>query len=95
MAFEVYVDDNFHYQDESERYKLGEYDSYDEALAAATGIVDRFLQENCSKHRQAEELLSAYKMFGDDPFIVPDTGSDRFSAWDYAKQQAEQLYSER
>ena len=31
--FEVFVDDNYHYTDEDERYSAGEFDNYEEALA--------------------------------------------------------------
>jgi hypothetical protein len=40
----VYVDDNFHYMDESERYKLGEFDTEEEAIHAANKLVDDFLK---------------------------------------------------
>lgn len=32
--YEVYVDDNFHFMDESERYKLGAFETCEEAIAA-------------------------------------------------------------
>ena len=33
--YTVYVDDNFHHGDESERYELGQFATADEAIAAA------------------------------------------------------------
>lgn len=93
MSFAVYVDDNFNYQDESERYKKGEFASYDEALAVAQAIVDQFLQDNSAKYENAEELLSSYKSYGYDPYIVPGLENGRFSAWDYAETQCNKLYS--
>jgi hypothetical protein len=39
-CFEVFVDDNFHYQDESERYKYGEYETYEAAVEVCKQIVD-------------------------------------------------------
>jgi hypothetical protein len=43
MAFQVFVDDNFHIYDESERYQLGTFDTLDEAIAACRNLVDRDL----------------------------------------------------
>jgi hypothetical protein len=31
--YEVYVDDNFHFLDESERYRLGAFETCEEAVA--------------------------------------------------------------
>jgi hypothetical protein len=42
MKYEVYVDDNFHYGEEEERYKLGEYDTCQDAVDACKKIVDDF-----------------------------------------------------
>jgi hypothetical protein len=40
----------------------------------------------------AEELLSAYKTFGEDPWISDTpTGAERFSASEYAGQRSQQL----
>jgi hypothetical protein len=33
VTYKVFVDDNFHYQDPSERYCAGEYETATEALA--------------------------------------------------------------
>ncbi len=87
----VYVDDNFHYMDKDERYKSGEYDSADEAIAKCKEIVDRYLTEYKPKFSTAEELYESYTGYGDDPFVVGPTKVD-FSAWDYAKEQCEKLY---
>ena len=38
MPYVVYVDDNAHYQDDAERYRLGEFERYDDAVRAAQGI---------------------------------------------------------
>ena len=42
-TYTVFVDDNFHYMDESERYKLGEFADCASAVAACKQIVDEFL----------------------------------------------------
>jgi hypothetical protein len=58
----VYVDDNFHYMNEDERYSLGAFDSYDAAAAACKKIVDAFLQGNPAK--TSAELYDHYTSFG-------------------------------
>ena len=75
MKYIVMVDDNFHYMDESERYKAGEYDTYEEAEEKCREIVRRSVEE--SKYD-----FDNYTMFGDDPFII----GGNFSAWEYAKR---------
>jgi hypothetical protein len=91
MKYQVYVDDNFHYQDESERYLAGEYDTVEDAIAEAKGIVDEFLQQEYRPGMTAEELYD-HVSFGDDPSIrSEDKKGSEFSAWDYAKQQSEEL----
>ncbi len=75
--YKVFVDDNFHYMDEEERYCAGEFDSYEEALAAAKSIVERSVAH--------EGSFEKYLMFGEDPFIVPSP-EERFSARDYARE---------
>jgi hypothetical protein len=79
----VYVDDNFHYMDEEERYTYGEFDTEEEAVTTAKRIVDDFLTEGYKPGMSAEELYSGYTMFGEDPWI---SGS-KFSAWQYAKER--------
>ncbi len=80
--YTVYVDDNFHYMDESERYKAGEFDDCASAIAACKRIVDEFLPPNCG-----EDALVKYIMFGDDPFILTDDPNCKFSARDYARER--------
>jgi hypothetical protein len=42
MKFAVYVDDNFHYLVEDERYLLGEYETVDEATVVCKKMVEDF-----------------------------------------------------
>lgn len=64
----------------------------EEALAAAKGIVDEFLQKEYRPGMTAEELYDQYVSFGDDPFIrSEDKKGSESSAWDYAKQRSEEL----
>jgi hypothetical protein len=84
MNYTVFVDDNFHYQDESERYCAGRFATAEEALAKCREIVHESV-EHCRKPGMtAEEVYEAYVDFGDDPFIM----GVKFSAWDDAKQLA-------
>ena len=87
----VYVDDNFHHMDESERYKLGEYSSCEEAIEACKKIVDEFFSHTFDENITYEELYNGYTMYGEDPFIVSGDRDCSFSAWDYAKKRCRKL----
>jgi hypothetical protein len=89
--FTVYVDDNFHYMDENERYKLGEYPTFEEALAACKKIVDDFLKENFKPGMTADELTTQYVLYGEDPWIMGDGQPYHFSARDYAREQVDEI----
>ncbi len=89
--YTVYVDDNYHYMDESERYKLGEFETYDDALNAAKRIVEDYINRAYKEGMSARELLESYKSFGEDPYIDPDDGTPKFSAWDYAEELCKKL----
>ena len=69
--YTVLVDDNFHYMDESERYKLGEFDDCQSAIAACKNIVDEFLN-SCDLKAGADEIFKQYTGFGEDPWISTD-----------------------
>ena len=84
--YTVFVDDNFHYMDESERYKLGEFDDCASAIAACQRVVDESLAASSGG---PDDALATYVMFGDDPFIVTDDPDCKFSARDYARQRFE------
>lgn len=95
MPFTVLIDDNAHYQDESERRTHGEFETYGQALIAAKQLVDRFLAENSSHHDTASSLYRQYCTYGEDPFIVPrpaEAVGEAFSARSYAKLRCEQLF---
>lgn len=90
QRYTVYVDDNYHYMDESERYTLGEFDDCQSAVAASKRIVDEFLAP-LDANRTAEELFTQYTSFGEDPWISSDDPECRFSAWDYARARCRQI----
>lgn len=86
----VYVDDNFHYMDEDERYVLGYFETYESAEEACRKIVDRFLDRQTAK--TADELYQLYTSFGEDPSISgPKADGRSFSAWGYAKKRSQEL----
>lgn len=94
MTYRVFVDDNGAYMDEDARYSPGSYESLDEAVDACRAIVERSL---CDLHRpgmRSEELLAAYKSWGDDPWVcVPSLEANNlpFSAWTYAEERCRAL----
>ena len=94
--YTVLVDENSHYQDESERYEHGTFATYDEAIAACQQIVDEFLALQYHPGMTAEELYHLYTTFGEDPFIrsddpAPSARSSIFSAWEYARLRCDLL----
>jgi hypothetical protein len=85
--YTVMVDDNFHYMDESARRLLGVFDTLQSAIDACKRLVEQCLEEYFEAGISADRLLSQYKTFGDDPFIVCAEGGVKFSAWGYAEQR--------
>jgi hypothetical protein len=92
--YEVYVDDNFHFLDESERYRLGEFKTCEEAVAVCKKIVDDFLEKGYKKGMSFKELYEGYTGFGEDPFIISSDKTCFFSAWTYAKKRCTELCNE-
>jgi hypothetical protein len=87
--YRVLVDDNFHYMQEDERYEAGTFGSYAEALAKCKAIVEAGLRQMAKPGMTPDELYNSYVTFGDDPWIPETpTGTDRFSAWDYARTRS-------
>ena len=92
--YTIYVYDNFHYMDEDERYTLGHYDDCQTAVIACKQIVDEFLA-GCDMKMTAEELFTHYKSFGEDPSIMSDDPTCKFSAWTYAEERCRELTARR
>ncbi len=88
--YTVYVDDNFHYMDKSERYKLGEFDDCLSAVAACKQIVDECLNA-CDSRKGAQEMFKQYTTFGEDPWVSSDDPDCKFSAWGDAKERCQEL----
>ena len=88
--YTVFVDDNFHYMDESERYKLAEFEDCASAVAACKQIVDEFLN-TCDSSKTDAEIFHQYVLFGEDPWISSTDSECTFSAWNYARERAKAL----
>ncbi|MFN2167196.1 MAG: hypothetical protein ACK2U9_13150 [Anaerolineae bacterium] len=89
MNYTVYIDDNYHYMDQCYRSKLGSFECYADAVRCCEGILERNLQEHYENGMGAEELVMRYRMFGEDPFIVPpDEAQPMFSAWSWVSANA-------
>ena len=91
MKYRVFVDDNFHYMDESERYQLGEFGTLEAAVDACKKVVDEFLVSNLRPGMTADELITQYALFGEDPFILTGDGSVPFSAREYAAERVGEI----
>ena len=97
-TYSVYVDDNFNLPPDDGRYKLGDFATLDEAIAACKRKVDGFLKVHASPEKTATERYEEYTQAGPDPFIVtddPDAENPAFSAWNYAKERCQEGDSER
>jgi len=93
----VLIDDNFHHMDESERIRHGEFNTAAEAIKACKAVVERSLEDVYEPGMTAGQLLSRYRMFGEDPFIISKSGDTRvlFSAWTYAEERSRSFVVER
>jgi hypothetical protein len=91
FTYTVFVDDNFHHGDESERYRLGEFPTAAAAIEACKKIVDEFLEEGFKPGMSFQELYSGYTGFGEDPFIRTNDPGCSFSAWDYASARCAEM----
>jgi hypothetical protein len=89
MEYTVWVDDNFHYMDESERYRHGVFSDPKAAVAACKRIVDECLGNPSAEGPDA--MYTGYTMFGEDPWISSADPGCQFSAWNYAKARCHEL----
>ena len=93
----VFVDDNYHYMDDDASYEHGTFASAAEAVEACKKIVERCLVEGYKPGITPSELLSYYRGFGDDPYIVTMDSAEKvaFSAWTYAEERCGAFIAER
>ena len=90
--FRVFVDDNFHPQDESRRYALGPYPSYAAAVVVCEQIVDRSLDSAYRLGMSATQLYERYVTEGEDPWVWPGPEeSPRFSARAFARRRCAEV----
>jgi hypothetical protein len=92
-TYRVYVDDNFYYMDEEERYELRRsFRDCKSAVAACQKIVDEFLAGSYKPGMTPEELWEGYAHFGEDPWISTEDPECRgFSSWDYARARCTEI----
>lgn len=86
-TYRVVVDELSHYRDESARSDGETYNNRMEAEEACRQIVKNSLPGTVDgmSRRERENRFQSYMMFGDDPFIVTDDPTCRFSASSYAR----------
>jgi len=78
--YKVFVDDNYHYMDKSERYTVGSYDSLEEAVNKCKEITIKSLKDLYEKGITPEKLKTQWLMFGEDPYVFGGDGAVPFSA---------------
>ena len=81
--YKVFVDDNYHYMDEGERYSVGSYDSLEEAVNKCRELTIRSLKDLYEEGITPEKLSAQWAMFGEDPFIRGGDGPVPFSAREF------------
>jgi hypothetical protein len=91
--YQVYVDNNFRYLDESERYLAGSYMDCETALKKCVEIVENSLSNEHKPGMSEKELVDRYKSFGEDPWISSPHEGCRFSAWKYVERRAKEICS--
>ena len=94
--YSVFVDDNYHYGDESERVSHGKFHKLDDAVAACRKITRDSLRSFYEPGIAAGELIAQWALFGDDPFVRGTDGSVPFSARQYVSEElCQQILAER
>jgi hypothetical protein len=68
----VLVNDNFHYMDEDERYRAGDFATLGEAVQACRKIVDVFLQTSYKPGMASDKLYDLYVFIWGQP-VYPRT----------------------
>jgi hypothetical protein len=89
--YDVYVDDNYHYMDESGRRFDGAFADCAAAIARCKDIVEVFLREGYRDHMTEDELWEGYRGYGEDPWISSTDPACTFSARDYAKARCAEI----
>lgn len=82
--------DNFASPGEDRPLHVGDFETLDEAVAAAKAAVDKELR-NSGNAVTAEERVSMFKTFGEEPTIRGPAPSG-FNAREYAQARARELF---
>jgi hypothetical protein len=85
--------DNFHYADGGDWMTNGEFDSADEALACAQGIIDAFLEKEYQPGISAKDLQRRFQTFGEVPCFRNEEGL-AFEPYDYLARRIKELTGE-
>jgi hypothetical protein len=94
MSYTVYLDENSHTADDEGRYRHGEYETAEAAIAECRRIVDDFLEPLRKPGTSSEELFRSYCLFAEEPFVV-SSPPVRFSAREYALERCKALGNPR
>jgi len=84
---QVYIDDNYHYMDESERMSVGSFESLEDAIEKCKELTLESLEHLYEEGITPEKLHAQWLMFGDDPFIRGSEVSVPFSAREFVTQE--------
>jgi hypothetical protein len=91
MKYRVYIDANARQMDTSQRTLHGEYDTPEQAVAAAREVVRTRLVEEHRAGMKAEELLQRFAQRGETAFIMPMDESTLLDLNEHARECAERL----
>src|SRR5690606_21657420 len=89
--YTVLVDDNYHYMDETQRYRLSSFFTLNAAIKSCQRMVDEFLARAYEPGMSSDDLCKSYALFGEDPFIVGAVEAISFSARTYAEQRCQEI----
>ena len=91
MPYRVYIDANAHHMDTSQRTLHGEYETAEDAVAAAREVVRTRMVEAHRPGMKADELLERFVRRGENPFILPEDDDTRFDLQEFVRECAERL----
>ena len=91
MPIKLFVQDQNEYGNPTAGREIGTFATREEAVAVAQARVDDCLMEFLTTGITAEALLRQWSLFGEDVFLLPDEGAQRFSAMEYARTRCHEL----
>jgi hypothetical protein len=94
MTYQVFIDDNFHYMDPEHQSAGQQFATLEEAVRYCRRFVDDVLISNYRLGMPCYELLTQYRLFGEDPFVMSSEGGVPFSARDYATARIREVYGD-